>query len=85
LGGWLLTGVLGGSIKVCGSKYKVKFDTKTVRRWVLPLLLRIAAGDYPTKAGRIKGLSRQHTWCYIRKLEQFRLVRREKPSNVVFF
>ncbi len=69
-GGWLLTGVLGGSTNVCGSKYKVKFDTGTVRRWVLPLLLRIAVGDYPTRAGRIIGLSRQHTWYYVRKLEQ---------------
>jgi hypothetical protein len=66
-------------------KSRVKFDTKTVRTWVLPLLMRIAAGDYPTKAGRIIGLSRQHTWYYIRKLEQCRLVRREKRSNVVFY
>ncbi len=73
------------STNVCRSKYKVKFDTKTVRNWVLPLLMRIGAGDYPTKAGRIIGLSRQHTWYYVRKLEQCRLVRREKRSNVVFY
>jgi hypothetical protein len=75
----------GGSKNFCCSKYKVKFDTKTVRTWVLPLLLRIGAGDYPTKAGRIVGLSRQHTWYYVRKLEECRLIRRDKRSNVVFY
>jgi DNA-binding MarR family transcriptional regulator len=80
-----LAAVSSGSINVCGSKYKVKFDTKTVRTWVLPLLMRIGVGDYPTKAGRIIGLSRQHTWYYIRKLEQCNLIRREKRSNVVFY
>jgi len=74
-----------GSKNFCGSKYKVKFDTSTVRRWVLPLLLRIDVGDYPTKAGRIVGLSRQHTWYYVRKLEECGLIRREKRSNVVFY
>jgi len=47
--------------------------------------MRIAVGDYPAKAGRIIGLSRQHTWYYVRKLEQCRLVRREKRSNVLFY
>ena len=75
----------GGSKNFCCSKYKVKFDTKTVRTWVLPLLLRIGAGDYPTKAGRIIGLSRQHTWYYVRKLEKCGLIRRDKRSNVVFY
>jgi DNA-binding transcriptional ArsR family regulator len=75
----------GGSINVCVSKYKVKFDTRTVRMWVLPLLRRIGVGDYPTKAGRIVGLSRQHTWYYVRKLEECGLIRREKRSNVVFY
>jgi hypothetical protein len=74
----------GGSKKVCSSKSRVKFDTRTVRTWVLPLLIRIGAGDYPTKAGRIIGLSRQHTWYYVRKLEQCKLIRREKRSNVLF-
>jgi DNA-binding transcriptional ArsR family regulator len=74
-----------GSKNFCGSKYKVKFDTRTVRTWVLPLLMRIGVGDYPTKAGRIIGLSRQHTWYYVRKLEECGLVRREKRSNVVFY
>jgi len=67
------------------SKYKVKFDTSTVRTWVLPLLRRIEAGDYPTKAGRIIGLSRQHTWYYIKKLEKAKLIRRQIRSNVVFY
>jgi DNA-binding transcriptional ArsR family regulator len=73
------------STKVCPAKSRVKFDTKTVRTWVLPLLMRIGAGDYPTKAGRIIGLSRQHTWYYFRKLEDCGLIRREKRSNVVFY
>jgi hypothetical protein len=67
------------------SKYKVKFDTSTVRTWVLPLLRRIEAGDYPTKAGRIIGLSRQHTWYYINKLEEAKLITRQIRSNVVFY
>jgi len=67
------------------SKSKVKFDTKTIRVWVLPLLRRIEAGDYPAKAGRIIGLSRQHVWYYIKKLEKARLIRRQVRSNVVFY
>ena len=73
------------STKVCSSKSRVKFDTSTVRTWVLPLLMRIDVGDYPTKAGRMIGLSRQHTWYYVRKLEECNLIRREKRSNVVFY
>jgi hypothetical protein len=49
------------------------------------LLRRIEAGDYPTKAGRIIGLSRQHTWYYIKKLERAKLIRRQVRSNVVFY
>jgi DNA-binding MarR family transcriptional regulator len=48
-------------------------------------LRRLEAGDYPTKAGRIIGLSRQHTWYYIKKLEKARLIRRQVRSNVVFY
>ena len=73
------------STNVCSSKSRVQFDTKTVRTWVLPLLMRLDVGDYPTKAGRIIGLSRQHTWYYIQKLEECNLIRREKRSNVVFY
>jgi DNA-binding MarR family transcriptional regulator len=47
--------------------------------------MRIDVGDYPTKAGRIIGLSRQHIWYYIQKLEECGLIRREKRSNVVFY
>jgi DNA-binding MarR family transcriptional regulator len=47
--------------------------------------MRIDAGDYPAKAGRIIGLSRQHTWYYVRKLEECGLIRREKRSNVVLY
>ncbi len=74
-----------GSKNICESKYKVKFDTRTVRRWVLPLLMRIGAGDYLTEAGRMVGLSRQHAWYYVRKLDECGLVAREKRSNVVFY
>jgi hypothetical protein len=80
-----LAGRSCGSKKVRGSKYKVKFDTSTVRVWVLPLLLRIEVGDYPTKAGRIIGLSRQHVWYYVRKLEKCHLIRRDKRTNAVFY
>lgn len=78
-------GGLVGSKNFRVSKSRVKFDTRTVRCWVLPLLMRIEAGDYPTKAGRIIGLSRQHTWYYVRKLEECGLIRREKRSNVIFY
>jgi hypothetical protein len=47
--------------------------------------MRMGVGDYPAKAGRIVGLSRQHTWYYVRKLEECGLIRREKRSNVVFY
>jgi len=47
--------------------------------------MRIGVGDYPTKAGRIIGLSRQHTWYYVRKLEKCKLIRREKRSNILFY
>jgi len=80
-----LAGSSDKSKKVYSPKSRVKFDTKTVRTWVLPLLMRIGVGDYPTKAGRIIGLSRQHTWYYVQKLEKCRLIRREKRSNVVFY
>jgi hypothetical protein len=48
-------------------------------------MLRIEAGDFPTKAGRIIGLSRQHVWYYIRKLERASLIVRERRSNAVFY
>jgi len=73
------------SKNVRGSKYKVKFDNRSVRMWVLPLLRRIDVGDYPTKAGRIIGLSRQHVAYYVRKLEECKLIRREKRSRAVFY
>lgn len=72
-------------VKILRRKYKVKFDTATVRSWVLPILRRISVGDYPTKIGRIVGLSRQHVYYYIKKLESCKLIRREKRSNVVFY
>jgi hypothetical protein len=47
--------------------------------------MRIDVGDYPTKAGRIIGLSRQHTWYYVRKLQECGLIHQEKRSNVAFY
>ena len=73
------------STNVCSPKSRVKFDTKTFRRWVLPLFIRIGKGEYPTEAGRNIKLSRQHTWYYVKKLEDCNLIRREKRSNVVFY
>ena len=67
------------------TKARVQFDTKTVRTWVLPLLQRIDAGDYPTKAGRIIGLSRQHVWYYITKLQECNLILQTKRSNATFY
>lgn len=65
--------------------YNVKFDTCTVRRWILPILRRVQAGDYPTKIGRIVGLSRQHVHYYLKKLQKCKLVRRDKRSSVAFY
>ena len=73
------------SKNVESSKSKVQFDTRRFRTWVLPLLRRIEAGDYPSKAGKLIGLSRQHTWYYVSKLEECGLIRREKRSSAVFF
>ncbi len=67
------------------SKYKVQFDNKTARTWIIPLLRRIEAGDYPAKAGRIIGLSRQHVGYYVKKLEKARLIKRQVRSSVVFY
>ena len=71
--------------KLQSRMYNVKFDTCIVRRWVLPILRRIDVGDYPTKIGRIVGLSRQHVYYYVKKLERCKLVKREKRSSVVFY
>ncbi len=73
------------STKNASGKYKVQFNTEKVRTWVLPLLRRIEAGDYPAKAGKLVGLSRQHTQYYIKKLEEAGLIYRDKRSNVVFY
>ena len=63
----------------------VQFDSDKVRTWVLPLMKRIYAGDYPTKAGRILGLSRSHVWYYVGKLEKAGLIYKEKRSSAVFY
>jgi DNA-binding transcriptional ArsR family regulator len=74
-----------GSKNFRSSKYKVKFDFSTVRSWILPILRRIDVGDYPSKIGRIIGLSKQHVYYYLKKLQQCKLVRREKRTNIVFY
>jgi len=63
----------------------VQFDSDKVRTWVLPLMKRIYAGDYPTQAGRILGLSRSHVWYYIGKLEKAGLIYQEKRSSATFY
>jgi len=63
----------------------IQFDSDKVRTWVLPLMKRIYAGDYPTQAGRILGLSRSHVWYYIGKLEKAGLIYKEKRSSAVFY
>jgi DNA-binding transcriptional ArsR family regulator len=63
----------------------VQFDSDKVRTWVLPLMKRIYAGDYPTQAGRILGLSRSHVWYYVGKLEKAGLIYKEKRSSAVFY
>jgi DNA-binding MarR family transcriptional regulator len=66
-------------------KYKVKFDTTTVRTWVLPILRRIQVHSWPRKIGREVGLSPQHVHYYLKKLERCKLIRRDKRTNVVFY
>ena len=63
----------------------VQFDSDKVRTWVLPLMKRIYAGDYPTQAGRILGLSRSHVWYYIGKLKKAGLIYQEKRSSATFY
>ena len=63
----------------------VQFDSDKVRSWVLPLMRRIEAGDYPARAAKILGLSRSHVQYYLKKLEECRLVYQEKRSNVSFW
>ena len=63
----------------------VQFDSDKVRTWVLPLMKRIYAGDYPTQAGKILGLSRSHVWYYIGKLQKAGLIYQEKRSSATFY
>jgi hypothetical protein len=63
----------------------VQFDSDKVRTWVLPLMKRIYAGDYPTQAGKILGLSRSHVWYYIGKLTKAGLIYQEKRSSATFY
>jgi DNA-binding MarR family transcriptional regulator len=67
------------------SKSKVKFDFRTVRTRVIPILKRIEVGDYPAKIGRIYGWSKQHVCYYLKKLQKAGLVRRKIRSNAVFY
>jgi len=67
------------------SKSKVKFDFRSVRTRVIPILKRIEAGDYPAKIGRIYGWSKQHVCYYLKKLQKAGLVRRKRRSNAVFY
>ncbi len=76
---------ISGSTNLGSKRYKVQFYSEAIRTWVLPLLHRIEAGDYPSKAGRIIGLSKQHTQYYVRKLQDAGLLYKEKRSSVVFY
>lgn len=75
----------GRSKNFSRSKSKVKFDFSTVRTRVIPILKRIEVGDYPSKIGRIYGLSKQHVAYYIKKLVKAGLVRRKVRSRAVFY
>jgi len=66
-------------------KSKVKFDFRTVRTRVIPILKRVEVGDYPAKIGRVYGWSKQHVSYYLKKLQKAGLVRRVKRSSVVFY
>lgn len=66
-------------------KSKVKFDFRSVRIRVIPILKRIEVGDYPAKIGRLYGWSKQHVCYYLGKLQKAGLVRRKIRSNAVFY
>jgi len=66
-------------------KSKVKFDFRTVRTRVIPILKRVEVGDYPAKIGRVYGWSKQHVSYYLKKLQKAGLVRRVKRSSAVFY
>lgn len=84
-----------GSTKAAPEKYKVQlntgrrgsvqFDSDKVRTWVLPLMKRIEAGDYPAQAGKILGLSRSHVKYYIDKLVEAGLIFQSKRSSATFY
>lgn len=63
----------------------VQFDSDKVRTWVIPLMRRIEAGDYPAKAAKLLGLSRSHVQYYLGKLQECGLVFQSKRSNVTFY
>ena len=67
------------------SKSKVKFDFRSVRTRVIPILKGIEVGNYPAKIGRIYGWSKQHVCYYLKKLQKAGLVRRKRRSNAVFY
>ena len=83
------------STKAASEKFKVQlnteprrsvqFDSDKVRTWVIPLMKRIEAGDYPAQAGKIIGLSRSHVKYYIDKLVEAGLIYQAKRSNVTFY
>jgi predicted transcriptional regulator len=66
-------------------KSKVKFDFRSVRTRVIPILKGIEVGNYPAKIGRIYGWSKQHVCYYLKKLQKAGLVRRKRRSNAVFY
>ena len=62
-------------------KSKVKFDLRTVRTRVIPILKGIEVKMYPAKIGRARGWKKQHVAYYVKKLEKAGLIRRLKRSN----
>jgi len=66
-------------------KSKVKFDFRTVRLRVIPILKRVEVGDYPAKIGRVYGWSKQHVSYYLKKLQKAGLIRRKVRSCAVFY
>jgi predicted transcriptional regulator len=59
----------------------VQFDPATVLTWVLPILRRVEAEDYPARMALLLELKRQHVQYYIRKLAEAGLIYREKRSS----
>ncbi len=65
--------------------YNVKFYTRQILTWVLPVLRKIEAGDYPAHIALELKCSRQHIQHYINRLIDTDLIYQEKRSSTAVY